>query len=633
MTIEGSVDREGRLDEIVGDCLDRLNAGEHVDAMRVLEEYPDEGPEVLEALRTFVTLGTGANSEAPIGTLGDYTLRRQIGRGGMGVVYEAWENSMDRAVALKVLPSAVAADERALQRFVREAKTAGQLSHRNVVGVHAMGVQEQTPYYAMELVNGDSLAQILAQTKDAEPETETPFGKKDDTRYFADLAECFADVADGLQHAHSKGVIHRDIKPSNLILDGDGRLRVLDFGLARLEGQDSLTLSGDFVGTPLYMSPEQARRKRIPVDHRTDVYSLGATMYESICGRPPFRGKDHADTLSQIIERDPVEPRKVNPRVPKDFETVLLKCLRKNSSDRYGTVEALGQDLRRFVRGDPVEARPQLVWERVAARVQRNWTRLTAAVVFVALVGILAVVSVNAYFATIRARSNAYEPAVREALALLGAERFAGDNLQHIASRFISEGGDKFDPFESSDFSMDFVSSRSLERARDILERAAADVPRRPDAHFYLARVWTALGDLEKAKGHAWLALRGNPDFVPARWILAELEPEGTRARADATADLERFDGTNTWQEHWIRSERARRDGKWDIAANGFAEIIARGFERAPYVGWLAEAYLGRGTPRSSRAVVSSRRRKISSARPIARRASNLIFALLRPTT
>ena len=145
-------------------------------------------------------------------------------------------------------------------------------------------------------------------------------------------------MADGLQHAHSKGVVHRDIKPSNLILDPQGRLRILDFGLARLEGQESLTLSGGLVGTPLYMSPEQARRKKITVDHRTDVYSLGATMYEAICGQPPFHGRDHADTLSQIIEKDPVAPRARNPSMPSDLETIVANCLahgRRQFIDAY----------------------------------------------------------------------------------------------------------------------------------------------------------------------------------------------------------------------------------------------------------------------------------------------------------
>ncbi len=357
------------FEALLGDCIEELNRSGFVDPDHVLAEHPDLGPAVLEDLKTYVQLQQEEKTDSPLGTLGDYTLRRQIGRGGMGVVYEAWQNSMNRQVALKVLPAGIAADRRACARFMREAQTAGQLNHENVVRVYSTGVEEGTPWYSMELVEGETLAQLLGRLKKAEPETETRFGPRDQGDYFIRIARAFADVADGLQHAHSKGVVHRDIKPSNLILDSESRLRILDFGLARLEGQESLTLSGDFVGTPLYMSPEQARRRKIPVDHRTDVYSLGATMYETLTGRPPFRGKDHADTLSQIIERDPVALHKTNPRVPSDLETIVLKCLRKDSADRYGTAEALVQDLGRFVRGDPIEARPQLGWEKLARKV------------------------------------------------------------------------------------------------------------------------------------------------------------------------------------------------------------------------------------------------------------------------
>ena len=204
-----------------------------------------------------------------------------------------------------MLPGAVAADDKAYMRFMREAKTAGKLNHQNIVHVHGMGVEDNTPYYAMEYVEGETLAQVLATVKDADDDAVTPFGRKSEQQFYLNLAKVFAEVADGLQHAHSKGVVRRDIKPSNLILDAEGdrggslkpersggalRLRILDFGLARLEGHESLTISGDIVGTPLYMSPEQARRRKISIDHRTDVYSLGVTMYEALCGRPPFRG-------------------------------------------------------------------------------------------------------------------------------------------------------------------------------------------------------------------------------------------------------------------------------------------------------------------------------------------------------
>ncbi len=365
------------LEDLVAGYIDRLTEGEKIDRYQILAEHPSRGLQIVEHQEAFVNPALVADSNEPLGTLGDYTLRRQIGRGGMGVVYEAWEGSMNRRVALKVLPAGVAADERAVSRFIREAQLAGRLNHPNVVSVYGMGVKEQTPYYAMEYVEGETLAQVLARIKDAAPDTDTPFGKKDGVRYFQTLAEAFADVADGLQHAHANKVIHRDIKPSNLIMDRDGRLRILDFGLARLEGQESLTISGDVVGTLQYMSPEQARRKEIPVDHRTDLYSLGATLYEALTLKPPFRGKDHADTLSQIISRDPERLRKLNQRIPRDLETIILKCLRKDASERYRTAEALAQDLRRFVRGDPIEAHPQAAWERFARRLW-GWRWLAA---------------------------------------------------------------------------------------------------------------------------------------------------------------------------------------------------------------------------------------------------------------
>jgi formylglycine-generating enzyme required for sulfatase activity len=240
----------------------------------------------------------------------------------------------------------------------------------------------------------------MAVAKGAQPGAETAFGPKASPVFWSNLAQAFAGVADGLQHAHSRRVIHRDIKPSNLILDRDvkasasGRsagssppltLRILDFGVARMEGQESLTGSGDVVGTLLYMSPEQALRSKITIDHRTDIYSLGATMYEMLSGRPPFEGKSPQETLSRIIAREPVEPRKLAPGVPKDLETIVLKCLRKEPPDRYGTAEALEQDLWRFVRGDQIEARPQSRWEREAARLRAHKALAAAALAILLL--------------------------------------------------------------------------------------------------------------------------------------------------------------------------------------------------------------------------------------------------------
>jgi len=591
----------GLRDEVLARCLDRLNAGESVDLEDLRKSYPEIAEELIQDLEVFQQVGVTSASGTPLGTLGDYTLRRQIGRGGMGVVYEAWENSMDRRVALKVLPPGIAADERAVGRFIREAQLAGRLNHPNVVSVYGMGVKEQTPYYAMEFVEGETLAQVLARNRDSDPETETPFGKKDDVAYFGNMARAFADVADGLQHAHSKGVIHRDVKPSNLILDREGRLRILDFGLAHLEGQESLTLSGDFVGTPLYMSPEQARRRKIPVDHRTDVYSLGVTMYEALCGRPPFRGKDHEDTLSQIIECDPVEPRKVNPRVPQDLHTIVLKCLQKDAGDRYGTAEALGQDLRRFVRGDAIEARPQGAWERAARRLRRARRKLALAAALLAFAGAAAFFAARER-ATERERSlAAYEPAVLDAVTRIAVGRFSIEAAADSPRSFVFAFGEPFSPITAEDIRALVAGSGSspVAEAASALEALAAALPEERDAHYHLARACRLLRRPGDARREVARALACDPGFVPARVLLWEID--GEPGGLDGTEfgkirDAAQAPEAPGWRGSWLLAYESLGRKAWPDAARAWGELID--LQEEPYIGADLEAYLARGAAR-----------------------------------
>ncbi|MBI4583668.1 MAG: protein kinase [Planctomycetes bacterium] len=485
-----------RFERLLGEYIDRLNAGESPDHNAILTEHPDMGADLLREIETFeefklpkgALVGAAAQS---LGTLGDYRLRRQIGRGGMGVVYEAWQNSMDRRVALKVMPKAVAMDTKTVARFIREAQIAGKLNHPNIVHVHGMGVEEQVPYYAMEFVDGKTLAQVLLKLKDVQSEVETVFGRKDCASYFENLAKAFADIAEALQHAHSHKVIHRDIKPSNLILDREGRLRILDFGLARLEGQENLTQSGDFLGTPLYMSPEQARRKKIPIDHRTDIYSLGATLYEMLTLRPPFQGKDHQDTLSQIIERDPVELRKVNARIPKDLETIVLKCLRKEAADRYGTAEAMGQDLMRFVHGEVIEARAQARWERMLRQVAR---RRRAWITALLIAGLVLATAATAWLAAERAterRELQYRAAVVSAVEELPLDHFLNLPGTAVLASELREEQVLLETFHILDRSQ-LMSSGKRIRAR--LEEAASLFPDRLEVRRHLARANALLG-------------------------------------------------------------------------------------------------------------------------------------------
>ena len=424
--------REEVLAEVLSEYVDRLNAGECIQPETVRIEHPELAEELLVELKTipaWIERGSPIGTETDLGTIGDYSVERELGRGGMGVVYKAWQNSMERPVALKILPTGVAADGRASARFLREAQAAGQLDHPNVVHVHGIGIEEKNPYYAMEFVEGETLAELL---RDSTNEANTRFGKESVGKYFINVASAFADVADGLHHAHSRGVIHRDIKPSNLILDGSGRFRILDFGLAHVEGQDTLTRSGEFLGTPLYMSPEQAHGKRIPIDHRTDIYSLGATLYEAICGAPPFRGTDAVDTLSKIVDRDPVEPQTVNPRVPKDLETIVLKCLRKDAGARYSTAEALSQDLRRFVRGDPIEARPRSAWEILVSRGRRHRRILAVSTCVLAAATLSLTIAVVEIGAARDAAQAALDRAIEESRRSRENARLATDAMRHL---------------------------------------------------------------------------------------------------------------------------------------------------------------------------------------------------------
>ncbi len=369
--MNSATQRERQLEELFAYYVDRLNEGDEINPQEILARHPELGAHLLEYLEGYIDPDAAPTMPSDR-TLGDYTIRRQIGRGGMGVVYDAWQNSLERRVALKVLPLGIAASDRAFDRFMREARTAAKLDHQNIVRVHGMGVEANTPYYSMEHVEGRTLAQIIATPKtDLDAAADTRFMPTEEGGVdYSGIALAFAEVADGLQHAHSRKVIHRDIKPSNLILDRAGHLRILDFGLARFEGEASLTLTGDVLGTLLYMSPEQARRRQIPIDHRTDIYSLGATLYELLTRRPPLEGEDQREMLSRIIEQDPQPLRRVEPAIPRDLETIVLKCLRKNARDRYDTAQALADDLRRFASGEPINARPLPPWAGV---IRRAW--------------------------------------------------------------------------------------------------------------------------------------------------------------------------------------------------------------------------------------------------------------------
>jgi WD40 repeat protein/serine/threonine protein kinase len=432
----------------------RLHAGEAVDEHALAAAHPehvDRLRDLLPSLRLLADASPrGADGQdrpaAPLSPadvlsgepLGDFRLLREVGRGGMGVVYEAEQRSLGRRVALKVLPFVATLDPKQLQRFHNEAKVAAGLRHEHVVHVYGVGSDRGVHYYAMEFVQGLSLADVIRALQGADvgqpvamatasyapkhsPAAESSISQPDarsaesdaDRRRAAPAeltaaaaalstvrtggsrdrhrraAALIAEAADALEYAHSMGVVHRDVKPANLLLDAGGKLYVSDFGLARLGADAGVTLSGDLVGTLRYMSPEQARAKHNLVDHRTDVYSLGVTLYELLTLRPAFAGDDPQVLLRQVTETEPLPPRKLVRAIPAELETVALKAIAKEPAHRYQSAGELAEDLRRVLAGRPIRARRVSRAERAWRLCRRNpaVSSLAAAVVVLAVVG------------------------------------------------------------------------------------------------------------------------------------------------------------------------------------------------------------------------------------------------------
>ncbi|MCO6045936.1 protein kinase [Aeoliella sp. ICT_H6.2] len=349
--------------------------------------------------------------------LGDFRIVREIGRGGMGIVYEAEQLSLGRRVALKVLPFAAVLDANQLLRFKNEAQAAASLHREGIVPVYAVGCDRGVHYYAMQLIEGQTLAEWIADQRHAigssqggkqvslsadtapvaELETKKTQASSNSVRRAAELA---AEAAESLEYAHEQGIVHRDIKPSNLLVDSRGRAWITDFGLARVEANPALTASGDMLGTLRYMSPEQATGKATDVNHRADVYGLGAALYEMLILRPVHDAKERGRLLKQIADDEPSGLRSLNFQVPIDLETIVLKSLAKDPVDRYDTAGAMAADLRRFLAGNEISARRPGLIERA-----KRWLRRRPHVAM-SLAAIIAVLLIASTVATAISRQS-----------------------------------------------------------------------------------------------------------------------------------------------------------------------------------------------------------------------------------
>jgi serine/threonine protein kinase/Tfp pilus assembly protein PilF len=394
--------------ELLDELANRLQAGEPVDPEALAAAHPEHGERLrrlLPAALLLAELEQSDQASVPAAThvtdkapdlLGDFRLVRELGRGGMGIVYEAEQVSLARRVALKVLPFAATMDPRQLQRFHNEARAAAGLHHTNIVPVYGVGCERGVHYYAMQLIEGRTLADFIAQQQGTAPvPTMAEAGAAPtvpqaaqatsvaprDAAYFRRAAEWGIQSAEALDCAHALGVVHRDVKPANLMVDVTGRLWVTDFGLVQMQNDARLTMSGDLVGTLRYMSPEQALAKRVVLDHRTDVYSLGATLYELLTLQPAFDGKDRQELLRQIAFEEPRPPRRINKPIPAELDTIVLKALEKNPAERYATAQDLADDLRRYLNHETIRARRASLVQRA-----RKWARRHRAVVAATLI-------------------------------------------------------------------------------------------------------------------------------------------------------------------------------------------------------------------------------------------------------
>ena len=502
---------ETLLGQVANEYSERLARGESPS----IEEYAGRHPQIAELIReVFPALGLlrdasesgpsdGART-AEVGlrhTLGDYRIIQELGRGGMGVVYEAEQLSLGRAVALKVLPFAAMLDDKQLKRFKNEARAAATLSHPHIVPVYSVGSERGVHFYAMELIQGQSMAEVIkelraianghssrktvssigdlvsdlsslnagrdksggddptvdCESKAAEEQDGEPVAQQDqrvqldspgtprespviechqrETRgavttersltgreYFRSVTRLGIQAAEALDHAHQQGVLHRDIKPANLMLNAHGNLYITDFGLARIEGDAGMTMTGDIIGTLRYMAPEQALAKRVVVDHRADIYSLGVTLYEMLTLQPAFDAPDRQAMLKQIAFEEPASLRKINRSLPTELDTIVRKAIAKNPNDRYDSAQDLADDLQAFLEHKPIRAKPPTLLDRANKWSRRHKTVTWAAVIVLFVLTSASIVASVLILDSNRRLADASYSANREAEAARKAE-------------------------------------------------------------------------------------------------------------------------------------------------------------------------------------------------------------------
>ena len=472
-----------RLGEIADRFSEEIEQGQAPDVETYLAEHADLSHVLRPLLTALAEIETGgldqlADGECRKKVLGDFRIVREIGRGGMGIVYEAEQVSMGRMVALKVLPFASMIDPKPLERFRNEVRAVGTLDHPHIVSVYSVGKDRGVYFYAMQLIRGQSLATVIKElqamrradgtlsgssisdivaqsdtrdgvqgtdetTTDVRRQQQLPEQSKQGTRaladsgtiksvtdrnYYLNVTRLGIQAAEALSHAHENGIVHRDIKPGNLILDTHGQLFVTDFGLARIEAA-GITMTGDWLGTPRYMSPEQALGKPLVIDHRADIYSLGVTLYELLTLRPAFDADDRKELLRQIANDEPERLRAIDRHMPRELETIVLKAISKNRDERYDTAADLAADLQCYLEDKPIKARPPTLVQRAARWSRQHKSLVASAAVLLVLLTIGLAVS-TLLIDVERRRAGAAAARERDQKAIAVQERNAAQDAR-----------------------------------------------------------------------------------------------------------------------------------------------------------------------------------------------------------
>jgi serine/threonine protein kinase/tetratricopeptide (TPR) repeat protein len=600
-----------RLAEVLERYLADLENGAPPDCESLLAQHPELANELrpyLDSLRMLhgaaqdLKCAKSASADGAKETkhrqIGDYRIVREIGRGGMGIVYEAHQESLNRQVALKILPFAAVLDQRQIARFRTEAQAAAQLHHSHIVPVFAVGQEQGVYYYAMQYIEGQSLEQAIEELRLAEKQRGERTTKVDGgvngststlsidaarrwsseqanhTSFFRTVARLGIEAAEALHHAHEHGIIHRDVKPSNLLVDKQGRLWVTDFGLARMQADNGVTLTGDVVGTLRYMSPEQAGGEAI-VDARTDVYSLGVTLYELLTRRHAHPGDDRQILLRQIVGEEPVPPRRIDQAVPADLETIVLSAMSKSREERYPTAKALAEDLERFLTGKPTLAKRPTLADRAVkwARRHQSLVKLAAAAVLM-----LCVVSTAAFVIVLREQAQTAE-------ALVKAKK-SGQAAREAVDHFGIRMADRLTTIPGAETAQRDLLIAALDYYHRFIEQAGDDPQLRQEialAHFKSGAIAAKLGATTDAI----------EEYHAAKEILSQL------AKADPGAEGVLAQKAVTFNNLGLlltsRGEAEKAQAYHDAAIDIQQRLLREHPENVNYIDQLAESQANRG--------------------------------------